>query len=69
MNEIDHFKVFVLCSGDVAADVDYLHVKRIQLKSLVDHLYIVREDTMCISGINTKKRKHKFQYLEQYFYI
>jgi hypothetical protein len=30
MNEIDHFKVFVLCSGDVAADVDHLRVKRIQ---------------------------------------
>jgi hypothetical protein len=29
MNEIDHFKVFVLCSGDMVADVDHLHVKRI----------------------------------------
>jgi hypothetical protein len=29
MNEIDHFKIFILCSGDVAADVDHLHVKRI----------------------------------------
>jgi hypothetical protein len=29
MNEIDHFKVFVLCSGDMAADVDHLHIKRI----------------------------------------
>jgi hypothetical protein len=29
MNEIDYFKVFVLCSGDVAPDVDHLHVKRI----------------------------------------
>jgi hypothetical protein len=29
MNEIDHFKVFVLCSGDVAAVVDHLYVKRI----------------------------------------
>jgi hypothetical protein len=29
MNEIDHFKVFILCSGDMAADVDHLHVKRI----------------------------------------
>jgi hypothetical protein len=27
MNEINHFKVFILCSGDVANDVDYLHVK------------------------------------------
>jgi hypothetical protein len=29
MNEIDHFKVFILCSGDMIADVDHLHVKRI----------------------------------------
>jgi hypothetical protein len=25
MNDIDHFKVFVLCSGDVIADVDHSH--------------------------------------------
>jgi hypothetical protein len=31
MNEIDHFKVCVLYSGDVVADVDHLHVKRIHL--------------------------------------
>jgi hypothetical protein len=30
MNEINHFKVFVLYSDDVTADVDHLHVKRIQ---------------------------------------
>jgi hypothetical protein len=29
MNEIDHFKVFIFYSGDMAADVDDLHVKRI----------------------------------------
>jgi hypothetical protein len=29
MNEIDNFNVFVFCSGDVTADVDHLHVKRI----------------------------------------
>jgi hypothetical protein len=29
MNEIDHFKVFVLYSNDVKVDMDYLHVKRI----------------------------------------
>jgi hypothetical protein len=29
MNEIDHFKVFVFYSDDVAADVDHLHAKRI----------------------------------------
>jgi hypothetical protein len=27
MNGIDRFKVFVLCSGNVQADVDYLHIK------------------------------------------
>jgi hypothetical protein len=43
MNEIDHFKVFVLCSGDVAADVDHLHVKRIHL---VGFSYIVIEDSL-----------------------
>jgi hypothetical protein len=29
MNEIDHFKIFILCCGDVVADVDHLHVNRI----------------------------------------
>jgi hypothetical protein len=33
MNEIDHFKVFVLCSDDVTTDVDHLYVKRIHLVS------------------------------------
>jgi hypothetical protein len=41
MNEIDYFKLFILYSGDVAADVDHLHVKRIHL---VDFSYIVIED-------------------------
>jgi hypothetical protein len=31
MNEIDHFKVFILSSDDVAADVEHLYVKRIHL--------------------------------------
>jgi hypothetical protein len=44
MSEINHFKVFVVCSGDVAADMDHLHVKRIHLEPLVCHLYIVRDD-------------------------
>jgi hypothetical protein len=43
MNEIDHFKVFVLYSGDVPADVDHLHVKRIHL---VGFSYIVIEDSL-----------------------
>jgi hypothetical protein len=29
MNEIDHFKNFILCNGDVTADVDHWYVKRI----------------------------------------
>jgi hypothetical protein len=41
VNEIDHFKVFVVYSGDVVADVDHLYVKRIHL---VDFSYIVIED-------------------------
>jgi hypothetical protein len=40
MNEIDYFKVFVLCSGDVTTDVDHLHVKKL----LVDFSYIIIED-------------------------
>jgi hypothetical protein len=35
---------FLLCSYDGTTDVDHLHVQRIYLKSLVRHLYIVRED-------------------------
>jgi hypothetical protein len=45
MNEIDHFNILVLYSGDVAADVDYLHVKRIYL---VSFFYIVIEDCICL---------------------
>jgi hypothetical protein len=30
MNEINYFKVFILCSGDVATFVDHLHVNKIQ---------------------------------------
>jgi hypothetical protein len=41
MNKTDHFKLFVLCSGDMTADVDHLHVKRIHL---VSFFYIVIED-------------------------
>jgi hypothetical protein len=42
MNEIDHFKVFILYSDDVIADVDHLYVKRIHL---VNFSYIVIEDS------------------------
>jgi hypothetical protein len=41
MNEIDYFKVVVLYSCDVIADVDYLYVKRIYLVGLS---YIIIED-------------------------
>jgi hypothetical protein len=44
MCEINHFKSFILCSCDMTADVDHLHVKRIHLEFLVGHLYIVRVD-------------------------
>jgi hypothetical protein len=44
MSENNHFKLFVLCSGDVAVDVYHFHVKRIHLEPLVGHHYIVRED-------------------------
>jgi hypothetical protein len=40
MNRIDHFKVFILYSGDVVADVDHLHKEN----SLVSFFYIVIED-------------------------
>jgi hypothetical protein len=41
MSEINHFKVFIMCSGDVT-DVDHLHVKRIHL---IDFSYIVIDDS------------------------
>jgi hypothetical protein len=41
MSEINHFKVFIICSDDVVADVDHLHGKRIYL---VSFSYIVIED-------------------------
>jgi hypothetical protein len=44
MCEINYFKPFVLCSCDVAADVDHLHIKIIHLEFLVSHLYIVRDN-------------------------
>jgi hypothetical protein len=41
MSEINHFKVFIMYSNDVASDVDHLSVKRILL---VSFSYIVIED-------------------------
>jgi hypothetical protein len=45
MSEINHFKRFVLYSGDMIADVNHLHIKRIHLEFLMGHVYIVREDS------------------------
>jgi hypothetical protein len=28
MREINHFKAFILCSYDVTADVEHLHIKK-----------------------------------------
>jgi hypothetical protein len=41
MSGINHFKVFIMCSDDVPADVDHLHIKRIHL---VNFSYIIIED-------------------------
>jgi hypothetical protein len=41
MNEIDHFKLFILCSGDMTTNMNHLHVKRIDL---VNFSYIVIEN-------------------------
>jgi hypothetical protein len=48
MNEIDYFKIFILYSDDVAADVDHLHVKRIHL---VSFSYIVIKDAAGFQNI------------------
>jgi hypothetical protein len=47
MNGIDHFKVLVLCSGDVAGGMNLLHVKRIHL---VGFSYIIIEDSKIIKA-------------------
>jgi hypothetical protein len=53
MCEINYFKIFILCSYDVSADVDHLHIKRIHLKFLVGHLYIIRDDTLITKDKNS----------------
>jgi hypothetical protein len=40
MGEINYFKSFIPCNGDVTFDVDHLHIKKIHLEYLVSHLYI-----------------------------
>jgi hypothetical protein len=44
ISDNNHYRNFVLCSGNVTANVDHLHVKKIHLKVLVSNLYIVRDD-------------------------
>jgi hypothetical protein len=51
MNCIDHFKIFVLYSDDVTADMDHLHVKRIHL---VSFSYIVIDDYYSPTGSPTR---------------
>jgi hypothetical protein len=41
ISEINHFKVFIMCSDNMTSDMDHLHVKRIHL---VSFSYIVIED-------------------------
>jgi hypothetical protein len=41
MSEINYFKVFIMYSDDVTADVNYLHVKKIYL---VNFSYIIIDD-------------------------
>jgi hypothetical protein len=48
MSEINYFKKIILCSDDMTADVNHLHVKRIRLDPLLGHLYIVKEDKIFI---------------------
>jgi hypothetical protein len=45
MNEFDHFKGFILYTGDVTVDVHHLHVKKIHL---VSFSYIVIEDLLYV---------------------
>jgi hypothetical protein len=33
MSKIDHFKAFIVCSGDMSAGMNHLHIKRIHLMS------------------------------------
>jgi hypothetical protein len=48
MDEIDYFKDFILCSGDVTIDVNHLHIKKIYLLSF---FYIVIEDVRFLFGV------------------
>jgi hypothetical protein len=34
MNEIDHFKVFILCSGDMTSDMDYLYIEKLSFATV-----------------------------------
>jgi hypothetical protein len=43
MRETNHFKAFILCSCDVTADVEHLHIKN-SLRILSRYLYIITDD-------------------------
>jgi hypothetical protein len=45
MCEINHLKKIIMCSDDMTADVDHLHVKIIYL---VSFSYIVIDDLVCM---------------------
>jgi hypothetical protein len=67
MNEIDHFKVFVLYSDDVTTNVDHVHVKIVHL---MNFSYIVIEDKILLgigNGLeNIAKMENKdHKYLKQ----
>jgi hypothetical protein len=42
MNKIDYFKNFILCNGDVTANVNHMHIKIIHL---VNFSYIIIDDS------------------------
>jgi hypothetical protein len=54
MSEINYFKVSAWYSGDVAADVDHLHAKRIHL---VGTSYIVIGDSLLMCPWYSSKKE------------
>jgi hypothetical protein len=39
MSEINHIKVFIMCTDDITADVDHLHVKKNSLSEFFLYSY------------------------------
>jgi hypothetical protein len=58
MNEIDYFKVFVFCSGNMITDVDHLHVKKIYLVSF-SYIVIENKDVLTVSFTKSKAQINK----------